>query len=62
MTMAMVLAMATPTTAPMIPHGTPPENESKSLTLNVKDYQERKGTERGRHYTKRGVGVCALLF
>ena len=38
------------------------ENESKSVTLNVKDYQERKRTERGRHYTKRGERVCALLF
>ena len=50
------------TTSPMLTCGPPTENESKSLTLNVKDYQERRRTtERRRHYTKRGEGVCALF-
>ena len=62
MAMAMTITKTTATTDPMITPGPSTENESKSVTLNVKDYQERKRTEKGRHYTKRGVGVCALLF
>ena len=51
-TMAMMMMTKTgpPTPSPMVIPWPSTENESKSLTLNGKDYQERRRkTERGRH-------------